>query len=366
MNTNNPQKSELPLYFVNAAVDSFCIGGLALVCFVLIRLFHPGNRTDGVIYLAATLSWIVNWPHFSATSYRLYQSTENIRQYFITATVLPIFVAALVVGSFLSPDLLAPYFVKIFTIWSPYHFSGQTIGITLIYARRAGFQIQKWERLALAGFIYGTFFFQSTKAETYGGTASFYSINYPLFSIPGWIPTVMGAFMYGFGALLVVLTVKQLRANRKAIPWIVFLPAFTQYIWFVYGSGLAAFQEFVPFFHSLQYILIAWSMELHVQAERHAVGTSPAKFLFLRTGSWAAANFVGGTILFYFLPLLFARFGWELGFSTAVILSGVQIHHFFVDGVIWKLRRKTVASPLMSNISSIFTKPQALPSQGRF
>ncbi|MGZ3713441.1 MAG: hypothetical protein ACXVBE_16875, partial [Bdellovibrionota bacterium] len=130
-------------------------------------------------------------------------------------------------------------------------------------------------------------------------------------------------------------------------------PVVTQYVWFVFGSGLAAFQEFVPFFHSLQYILIAWSMELHVQAEKSPV-RKPMRFLLTKSASWGGANFIGGSILFYFLPLLFSRFGWELGFSTAVILSGVQIHHFFVDGVIWKLKRKTVASPLMSNISSVF------------
>jgi hypothetical protein len=362
MRIETAEKPEHPLYFVNAAVDSLCMGGLALVAFVLIRIFHSGARTDAVIYIAATLSWIVNWPHFSATSYRLYQSAENVRQYFITATVIPVFMVLVVAAAFFSPDGLAPNLVKVFTIWSPYHFSGQTLGITLIYARRAGFQIQKWERLALSGFIYGTFLFQSTRAETGGGTASFYSISYPLFDIPTWIPSIMEIVMYGFGALLVALAVKQLRKSALPVPWIVFLPATTQYIWFVYGSGLAAFQEFVPFFHSLQYILIAWSMELQVQAEKRPV-TNPARFLVHRTMNWGAANFAGGAVLFYLLPLLFTRFGFELGFSTGVILSGVQIHHFFVDGVIWKLKRKTVASPLMSNLSSIYGGTGRLPNR---
>ncbi|MGZ3650962.1 MAG: hypothetical protein ACXVB9_06090 [Bdellovibrionota bacterium] len=342
-----------PLYFVNAWVDGALIGGLALLSLVLIKLFHNGTRTDMVIYLGATLSWIVNWPHFSATSYRLYQSADNVRQYFITATVVPVFIILTLIGSFLSPEGLAPYLVKVFTIWSPYHFSGQTLGITLIYARRAGFQIQKWERRALSGFIYGTFLFQSTRAETFGGTATFYSITYPLLHIPAWIPSVMAVSMYASGAALVVLAVRQLRASRKPIPWIMFLPVVTQYIWFVYGSGLAAFQEFVPFFHSLQYLLIAWSMELHLQAEKRGVG-KPVPFILGRSLNWALINFAGGATLFYGLPLLFSRFGWQLGFTTAVILCAVQIHHFFVDGVIWKLKRKTVSSPLMSNIAVLF------------
>jgi hypothetical protein len=36
-----------------------------------------------------------------------------------------------------------------------------------------------------------------------------------------------------------------------------------------------------------------------------------------------------------------------------VIVTAIQIHHFFADGVIWKLKRKTVASPLMINLDDL-------------
>ncbi|MGZ3737653.1 MAG: hypothetical protein ACXVC0_21985, partial [Bdellovibrionota bacterium] len=94
-------------------------------------------------------------------------------------------------------------------------------------------------------------------------------------------------------------------------------------------------------------------MELHLQAEKRGVG-KPVPFILGRSLNWALINFAGGATLFYGLPLLFSRFGWQLGFTTAVILCAVQIHHFFVDGVIWKLKRKTVSSPLMSNIAVLF------------
>ena len=51
--------------------------------------------------------------------------------------------------------------VKLFFWWSSYHFCGQTFGITMIYARRAGFDIGKWERLGLKTFIYGSFLVSS-------------------------------------------------------------------------------------------------------------------------------------------------------------------------------------------------------------
>jgi hypothetical protein len=45
--------------------------------------------------------------------------------------------------------------------------------------------------------------------------------------------------------------------------------------------------------------------------------------------------------------------GYPLTFATGVLICGVQIHHFFVDGVIWKLKNKNVAAPLMVNIADL-------------
>jgi hypothetical protein len=43
--------------------------------------------------------------------------------------------------------------------------------------------------------------------------------------------------------------------------------------------------------------------------------------------------------------------------AIGVISAGVQVHHFFVDGVIWKLRNKTTASPLMLSFRDLFDRP---------
>ena len=140
---NQPSAQARPLYFVSAPVDFAMIGGLSIVTFL--GLYLPGGSSplgrETRLVLAAALAWVVNWPHFSATSYRLYHSAANIRQYPITALVVPLLLAIGGLGSFASPTGVAPWLVKLFVIWSPYHFSGQTVGITLIYARRAGFSV---------------------------------------------------------------------------------------------------------------------------------------------------------------------------------------------------------------------------------
>ena len=153
MSKNNNQ------YFVNAPVDFFFIGGASILTYIFIELFYTTSRTTEVVSIALFLTWFINWPHFSMSTYRMYQSSSNIKQYPFTAYVIPIIVLGGAFLSFAYPVLVAPYFVKLFMLWSPYHFSGQTIGISLIYARRCGINIGAVERKIL------TYFFCSDMAR---------------------------------------------------------------------------------------------------------------------------------------------------------------------------------------------------------
>jgi hypothetical protein len=356
-----------PLYFVSAPVDFALIGGLSIATFIAFW-FMGGPKgpmpRDQVWTIAAALMWVVNWPHFSATSYRLYHSRSNISQYPVTALAIPLLLLAATVGSFLSPDSVAPWLVKMFVIWSPYHFSAQTLGISLIYARRAGFQIRPRERLALSGFIFGTFLVQTAIIEAGQGLGSFYSVSYPTLGLPGWVPDVLRAWMWICGGVFAVYYIIASRKRGRPVPPIVLLPAATQFVWFYLGWKIPAFNEFVPFFHAVQYLLIAWVMQIGetLSSRRPA---DRRQFVIVESVRWAAFNLVGGMLLFWVLPRVGQRAGFTLPFATAVIISAVQIHHFFVDGVIWKLRNPKVSSPLMSSVGELISAPAAATTTAR-
>ncbi len=341
------------LYFVSPAVDWLAMGGLSIVVWLLLRAWHTGERTDTVITLGMQLAWVVNWPHFAATSYRLYQSPDHVRQYPLTAIVLPFVIVLGVVAAFASPDLVAPFWAKFFLIWSPWHFSGQTFGVTMLYARRGGWRIDPWLRRGLLAFIFGTFLVGTVGAETYEGGLEWYGIDYPALGLPAWTIDAATALMYAGLAVVVVQLVRAARREKRFPPAIILLPAAAQYLWFVGGSNWQSFTEFVPLFHSLQYLLIAWSMQLQT-----VVASQPSKRnVAVTTARWCVANFAGGVVLFYILPLLATTLGYELTFATAVIIAGVQIHHFFVDGVIWRLRSTAVTSPLMGTFTDVIAGP---------
>ncbi|MGD8885167.1 MAG: hypothetical protein PVF34_06065, partial [Gammaproteobacteria bacterium] len=259
MQTVNKQRN---LYFVNAPIDFFFIGGSSFLLFAGLLLFYTDVRTPEVITAAVVLSWAINWPHFSMSTYRLYQSRANIRQYPITSYVIPFIVVGGVVLSFIFRDLVAPYFVKLFILWSPYHFSGQTLGITFIYAMRSGIKLSKLERNVVVAFVMGTYFVSTIRAETSREGFTFYGVKYPSMQIPHWIGTIAEYAMWLALAAFVATVIYWSYRNRRILPLIVILPAATQYLWFVQSVYIPSFQEFVPMLHSLQYILIAWGIQL--------------------------------------------------------------------------------------------------------
>src|SRR5262245_59542473 len=94
------------LYFVKGPIDFALIGGVSVATYLVIFFGQKQLPSTLLITIAGYLVWICNWPHFAATSYRLYHSRENIRQYPMTALVVPWLVLAGVVGSLASPTLI--------------------------------------------------------------------------------------------------------------------------------------------------------------------------------------------------------------------------------------------------------------------
>lgn len=143
-----------PLYFVNRWVDTMIMGGLSIITLMGLLVFANQANIRSISFAAFVASFFVNYPHFSATIYRLYQCPDNVRQFPITAWIIPLILCGAVVACFWQPDTIALYFVMLYLLWSPYHYSGQTIGLTMVYSRRAGFHIGRHERMALSTFIF--------------------------------------------------------------------------------------------------------------------------------------------------------------------------------------------------------------------
>jgi hypothetical protein len=332
------------------------IGGLSAGLYGLFRLFPAASPTDRMV-AAGVLNVLLNWPHFSATSLRLYGSRRNIAQYPATATLAPLVAAGGVAGSLLSPLTVAPLFIKVFMLWSFYHFSGQTVGIAMIYARRFGFHLGRWERSALYGFVFLTAISWAAASDGSPGGTHYFGVRLTHFGLPPWAPLVLRLAMVGFGVLALLLVAQSSVRQRRLPPAMMLLPAVTQFIWFGPGPEVPAFYEFVQALHSVQYLLIAWSVHLHETAAGNELIPGWRQVLW-QSGRWGAINLFVGAALFWFLPRALGRLGADPVLAIGVVSAGVQVHHFFVDGVIWKLKNRTTSSPLMMSFRDLVDRPR--------
>ncbi|MFT3883537.1 MAG: hypothetical protein QM703_28280 [Gemmatales bacterium] len=361
-------KPQQHLYFVNAPVDYLIIGLGSILTFLALLAVFGTEAVPLASTIAGWLVYVVNYPHFAATNYRLYHNKENIRQYPITALVIPWVILAGMIGSFYSPNYIAVSFLMIFLYWSPYHFSGQTLGITLIYARRAGFFVGKWERFTLANLIYATFLYMTARGEAITAASDLilppeYSIERYRLGLPMWVSQVILVWMVINAAGFLYLIAKWCKEQKKMLPLIVLLPVVTQIVWFIPGSYVKSFYLLVPMFHSLQYLLIAWSLQLKEKMDMQKI-TPSVDYVVKESIRWGSINLVLGALLFTGIPYAIHfvlqdvfDINYPFVFVLGIMIAGVQIHHFFVDGVIWKLKKKTVASPLMVNLDDLIHAP---------
>ncbi|MCM0607224.1 MAG: hypothetical protein KA715_14130 [Xanthomonadaceae bacterium] len=335
-------------YFYNFKLDFFFLSGITILIWCIVFTFTQGNRSDLIYQIAALTSWVVNWPHFAATSYRLYYRKDFYSQFPVTSFLIPILVLVATVFSLLQPESFAVIWIKLYLIWSPYHFCGQTLGLSLLYARRGEMVITPVQRFFLASFVYGSFITMTAISEIGEGFNSYYGVNYPRFNLNHQFVNLLMTWQYLNTAGFLISFYPHFKKWRSFPPLVLLLPL-THAFWFILGPHWPGFNEFVPALHSLQYLFIAWILQL---SERHHISeTKGFRFNFSSESlKWYGLNILLGAILFQVLPLWGERAGLPTNFAFGVIIASVQIHHFFVDGVIWKLKDNKILSPLMVNV----------------
>jgi hypothetical protein len=350
-----------PLYFVSPAVDLLAMGGLSLALYPLLVLAPLSGK--GVAAAVMALWWVGNWPHFSATLHRLYGAREHVRQFPRTAWLLPPIIVAITVAVFARPALLAGPFVAVVVIWSVYHFSGQTLGLTLIYARRAGLSVSPAARRALRVFLLGVFLARVASDEAGSGERLYLGVAHARLGLPEWLGPLLLLPTIAAGGLFLADLLKARARTGQPVPAVVLLPAASFFVWFLPGQREPYFFAFVPLFHSIQYLLVAWAVQLKGQLDARRLAPSRA-FVTRESLRWGVVNFVGGALLFWALPKLGTLASATPLFSFAIVASAVQLHHFFVDGVIWKIRQPAVMSPLLVSLDDLSKPAGEVPSSG--
>ncbi len=331
-------------------------GAWSLPLLALTVYFQRGSAV-GVGLAFYLLALFCNQPHYMATIYRAYHTAEDFNKYrFFTVYVTAFAVLAAVLAHFV-PGLF-PWLVTIYLSWSPWHYTGQNFGIAQMMTRRAALAGQTPDRPAapadpfarnlLHASYTASFAVWLLTLHTAREAADPYFISLQL---PAWLTTPLQIF----GTLTFVgcAGVAFFRLNRQ-LPFRALLPAatltVTQMLWFVAPALLVRFGSLalpasyfsagaLAFMHCAQYL---WITSYYAQREH---GAGERRFSFVR---YYLVLVVGGIALFLPGPWLASRLlGHDFVESFMIFTALVNLHHFILDGAIWKLRDGRIARLLL-------------------
>jgi tetratricopeptide (TPR) repeat protein len=241
-----------------------------------------------------------------------------------------------------------PWIFTLYIDWSPWHYSGQNFGLLMMFTRRTGVKVTSAERRLLQIAFIASYVMLLVSFHT--GAS-----NDPLILSLG-IPEHLSAILRAASGTTFLLLGCWVFANwisrsgfrAMAAPLTLLL---SQFLWFLlptalelvtrssvpqtrYSSGILAV------LHSTQYL---WITSYYARKEARAAGN-----VAWRLPVYFATLIAGGVGLFIAGPWLVSyTFHYDFTVSFLIFTALVNIHHFLLDGAIWKLRDTRIASFLV-------------------
>lgn len=308
----------------------FTLGGSAL----LAALAAAGHlAVASTIAFALTLMFV--GPHYAATYRRAFASAAILRAHPVVTVVAPLGLLAWAVAAVRWPHTAGLAFFATYVAWAGYHYSGQSLGLAMLYPLRQGARLQPREKRLVAFPLYLSWLISLLGLLRVGVAARnpAYELTRAALAsspLPSWVLGAGALAIAGSLSSVGLLAARRRRAGTP-LPRQVWAVVATQLLWFGIGLWNPFFNVvLVPVFHGAQYLAItSW---------HQTRGRSPAFFaLYLLT------VLVLGLLINPGFAALGRAWGGEGPVVAAAVVAFLNLHHFLMDGRIWRLRERKVA-----------------------
>lgn len=351
-----------PLWYWGPGADLlFGCGVWYVLAFAVLCVAGDDVRAAGGLAALPYLTLVFGTPHYGATLLRVYRKAEDRRAYALFAVHATIVIFALFAIGVHQP-WVGSAILTLYLTWSPWHYSGQNYGITMMLLRRRDAAPgPRLKRILYLSFFLS--FLLTFLAQHGGGQSDFAPLSYAgagytflAIGLPdpftGWAIAAVGS-AYLLAVIAAVGGLVRASGVRACVPALVLM--FSQALWF--SIPLAArhwgvAQQFDPlsrdyadyYFlwiavaHSIQYLWVT-SFYARSQGDRSGLPRYLLRTLLAGAVIWVVPALI-------FAPDVAGRLPFGAGLGILVAAT-VNIHHFVLDGAIWKLRDGRVARVLL-------------------
>jgi hypothetical protein len=308
-------------------------GGLSLVATTMIVLLPVGT---GLVSLAMLpyVFLLSNAAHFAASTVRLYTKPGAYRSWPFLTMGFPLLALVVLSVCILLADSIGTHLQSLYLTWSPYHFAAQAYGLAVMYSYRSGCRLGSMDKKLLWWVAMLPFFYNFLTAP---GVGLSWLLPDSILALPLY-GTVRGGAHYVLLTLAfttpILLFVRVWRGPSGPMPLISLLTVVTNGIWFLVLAPLDAF-VYATIFHGLQYLAIVIVFHLKDQMSRSDNRHGPLYHVLWFYG----ACVILGYTLFHALPLAYVFAGFGKVESVLLVVAAINLHHFIVDGYIWRLKK---------------------------
>jgi hypothetical protein len=343
-----------PAAILSPIIDLLCVGGLSIIVFVPLLLL--GGDQLGFVGIGAVV-WaqlLVNMSHFMASYRIVYRDREMIRRHQWAAIWVPLILlgfaglALLEARESEQPILLLLFFV-VSSGYLAWHYTGQVWGMMASFAWLAGTGFDAVERKLIRGSLrillvwHVTWFLNFWLSRTTSPLGEPAALLYQAATAASVLAFVLGSL----GLLRMTRRTGKLPPLPAVVPWLAI------FVWYaaILRWGLTGL-FLVQLAHAIQYLGFPARVELN-RITAAAAGRAAGRMAMYAIGLLVAAFLVTLMVPGPPMSILASSLGVEPGrVAPILILYFINIHHYFTDGVIWKISNPEVRRELFAHVEA--------------
>lgn len=322
--------------------DILMNGGLSVLTFLVLALLLPADARPPAAFssVVAILAILVNFPHF-LLSYQLLYWDNRHRLLARPDLIWAAFIApGLIIGGLIvfiaSMNVLAlGYLVRLMFFLVGWHYVKQSYGVLIVSSALRRVYFTKLEKRWMLVNLYAVWALGWLTSQTSGRMGDYFGVSYSRFDVPEWIEPV--------GYVLIAITFagaayqlwRKYRRDGSRPPASGWVAVAAIYVWSLPFAYHPAFYLFIPMFHSLQYLPFVYGLRRGKTAndDRGWLWGVGGYFAVAIALGWSAFEGTPAT-LDDNLRIAFPGSGpFVFLFSAHIFLN---IHHYFIDNVLWK------------------------------
>jgi hypothetical protein len=336
--------------FINPPVDYMFVGGaITLPLFAALFLWPSLNPfADGDV--SYTLFFGINAAHFAASTVRLYTKPGARHELPFLSWGFPV-LCAVAVGVGLQWPRLGEQIKALYFTWSPYHYAAQTYGLALMYAVRSGARLEARDKSHIWWVCMLPFAYAFVVA---GSGGLFWFVSRDVVMATPLLARAYTTLAWTLRLMVLLLPLSlfwQLhRTGSRQLPLISLLLQISNGIWWVATDYVNAW-IFTSMLHSVQYLIVV--IARYAEEQTRTVPSAERLRAFLLHGTaFYGFSLAVALMLFIVAPALYAAIGFAAAPAYAMTIYVINIHHFVVDGFIWKSAPKRAPQPALAPASA--------------